>query len=214
MLNLNGKLEDYILNHSEEEPDVLKELYRETHVHIYHPRMLSGHLQGRVLKMLCEMIRPKNVLEIGTYTGYSAICFAEALKGKGKIHTIEINDELEEFIKKFVLRSGLGDKIQLYFGEALEIIPQIKTQFDLVFIDGDKKQYIEYYNAVFEKISEGGYIIVDNVLWDGKVIEEEQKLDEQTRAIIEFNALVQNDKRVENVLFPIRDGMMIIRKKE
>lgn len=214
MINLNGKLEEYILNHSEEEPEVLKELYRDTHVHIYHPRMLSGHLQGRVLKMLCEMIKPENVLEIGTYTGYSAICFAEALKGKAKVHTIEINDELEEFIRKFIVKSGFVDRIQLYFGEALDIIPQLNIKFDLVFIDGDKKQYGDYYKAVFDKIPVGGYIIADNVLWDGKVVEEDSKRDEQTKAILDFNELIKNDERVENVLFPIRDGMMIIRKKE
>ncbi len=212
-MDINVKLEQYILEHIEKEPEVLRELFRETHVNIYHPRMLSGHLQGRVLKMLCEMIRPRNILEIGTYTGYSAICFAEALDGNGKIHTIEINDELEEFIRFYLKKAGVENKVQLYFGDALKIIPSINTEFDLVFIDGDKKQYSEYYTSVFNKVKKGGYIFVDNVLWDGKVMDEISKQDEQTRAIIEFNTLIRNDTKVENVLFPIRDGMMIIRKK-
>lgn len=213
MIEINTKLEQYILSHTDQEPEVLKELYRDTHVHIYHPRMLSGHLQGRVLKMICEMICPENILEIGTYTGYSAICFAEGLKGNGKVHTIEINDELEEFTKKYVYKSGLQDRIELYYGDAIEIVPGLEMKFDLVFIDGDKKQYSKYYQIAFEKVKSGGYIIADNVLWDGKVVEEEAEKDEQTIAITEFNNLVQNDPRVENVIFPIRDGMMVIRKK-
>lgn len=213
MIEINTKLEQYILSHTDQEPEVLKELYRDTHVHIYHPRMLSGHLQGRVLKMICEMICPENILEIGTYTGYSAICFAEGLKGNGKVHTIEINDELEEFTKKYVYKSGLQDRIELYYGDAIEIVPGLEMKFDLVFIDGDKKQYSKYYQIAFEKVKSGGYIIADNVLWDGKVVEEEAEKDEQTMAITEFNNLVQNDPRVENVIFPIRDGMMVIRKK-
>ena len=213
MLEINSKLEQYILTHSDDEPEVLQKLFRDTHVHIYHPRMLSGHLQGRVLKILCEMINPENVLEIGTYTGYSAICFAEALKENGMIHSIEINDELEDFINKHIYDSGLKDKIRLYFGDALEIIPEMNITFDLVFIDGDKKQYIEYYQTVFEKLKKGGYIIADNVLWDGKVIDERSKQDEQTKAMVDFNTFVKQDKRVENVIFPIRDGIMVIRKK-
>lgn len=211
-MNINNDLEKYILEHSEPESDLLKELNRATNVHIYHPRMLSGHLQGRVLKMLSCMLKPKNILEIGTYTGYSALCFAEGLSPRGKIHTIEINDELEDFIKQYVNKSEYKDKIILYFGDALKIIPTLNLQFDLVFIDADKRQYIEYYNIVFDKIKTGGYIIADNVLWNGKVIEKFDDIDEQTRGIIDFNNFVQNDKRVSNVIFPIRDGMMVIKK--
>lgn len=207
------KIEQYILNHIEEESDVLKELSRATHVNIYHPRMLSGHLQGRVLKMLCEMIRPRNILEIGTYTGYSAICFAEALQIGGEVDTVEINDELEDFIRSFINKAGFENRIHLYIGDALRIIPAMDKEFDLVFIDGDKKQYSEYYSVVFGKLKKGGYIIADNVLWDGKVVDEVSLQDEQTKAIVEFNTLIQNDVRVENVLLPIRDGLMIIRKK-
>ncbi|MDD5572145.1 MAG: O-methyltransferase [Bacteroidales bacterium] len=213
MMNIDPALEKYILDHTEPETEVLKELSRQTHVHIYHPRMLSGHLQGKVLKMLCRMIKPVNVLEIGTYTGYSAICMAEGIPENGKIHTIEINDELEEFVKPFIKKAGFENKIKLYYGDALEIIPSMKLKFDLVFVDGDKKQYTEYYNLVFDMVNKGGYIIADNVLWDGKVLEDPGKTDEQTRGIMKFNELVQNDPRVENALFPIRDGIMVMRKK-
>jgi caffeoyl-CoA O-methyltransferase len=213
MIDFNADLEQYILDHCENETEILKDLSRQTHVHIYHPRRLSGHLQGRVLKMLCGMIKPLNILEIGTFTGYSAICLAEGLPKSGKIHTIEINDELEEFISPFISRAGFEEKIKLHFGDALKIIPTLNQTFDLVFIDGDKKQYCDYYKLVFDKVSDGGYIIADNVLWDGKVIEDKTKQDEQTLEIIKFNNLIQNDTRVENVIFPIRDGMMIIRKK-
>jgi len=211
-MNINYELEQYILEHSEQESDLLKELNRETNVHIYHPRMLSGHLQGSILKMLTCMLKPQNILEIGTYTGYSALCFAEGLSPEGKIHTIEINDELEDFIKQYVNKSENKDKIILHFGDALKIIPTLNLKFDLVFIDADKKQYIEYYKIVFDKVKEGGYIIADNVLWSGKVSENYNDTDEQTRGIIDFNNFVQNDKRVFNVIFPIRDGLMVIKK--
>ena len=200
-MNINYELEQYILEHSEQESDLLKELNRETNVHIYHPRMLSGHLQGSILKMLTCMLKPQNILEIGTYTGYSALCFAEGLSPEGKIHTIEINDELEDFIKQYVNKSENKDKIILHFGDALKIIPTLNLKFDLVFIDADKKQYIEYYKIVFDKVKEGGYIIADNVLWSGKVTENYNDTDEQTRGIIDFNNFVQNDKRVFNVIF-------------
>jgi len=212
-MNLNQYIEQYILDHTEPESDVLKELYRETNLHIYHPRMLSGHLQGRVLKMLSCMIKPSNILEIGTYTGYSAICLAEGLAQGGKIHTIEINDELEDFIRLFIAKAGFDDRIILHFGDALKIIPTLNQKFDLVFIDGDKRQYINYYNLVIEKVKHGGYIIADNVLWSGKVVENPEKMDEQTLGIVEFKRLVQADNRVSNVLFPIRDGMMVMQKR-
>ncbi|OFX41579.1 MAG: methyltransferase [Bacteroidetes bacterium GWA2_32_17] len=211
-MNINHDLEKYILEHSEQESDLLKELNRATNVHIYHPRMLSGHLQGRVLKMLSCMLKPENILEIGTYTGYSALCFAEGLSPQGKIHTIEINDELEDFIKQYVNQSEYKDKIILHFGDALKIIPTLNLQFDIVFIDADKCQYIDYYSVVFDKVKPNGYIIADNVLWNNKVIEDYNDTDEQTRGIIDFNNFVQNDKRVSNVIFSIRDGLMVIKK--
>jgi predicted O-methyltransferase YrrM len=211
-MNLSQDIEKYILDHSEPESDILRELNRETNVHIYHPRMLSGHLQGRVLKMLSSMIKPENVLEIGTYTGYSAICLAEGLQPNGKIHTIEINDELEDFIRPYIKKAGFENKIILHFGDALKIIPTLNINFDLVFIDGDKREYIEYYNSIINSVIKGGYIIADNVLWDGKVTESNENMDEQTLGIVNFNKMVQEDIRVSNVIFPIRDGMMIMQK--
>ncbi len=211
-MNLSREIEEYILGYSEPEPDVLRELNRETNIHIYHPRMLSGHLQGRILKMLSCMIKPKNVLEIGTYTGYSAICLAEGLVPEGKIQTIEINDELEDFIRPYIIKAGFENKIILHFGDALKIIPTLNINFDLVFIDGDKREYIDYYNSIIQKVISGGYIIADNVLWDGKVIENTANMDEQTLGIVNFNKMIQEDSRVSNVIFPIRDGMMVIQK--
>lgn len=211
-MNLNQEIEKYILDHTEPETDVLYELNRETNIQIYHPRMLSGHLQGRVLKMLCSMIKPKNILEIGTYTGYSAICFAEGLTYEGIIHSIEINDELEDFIRHYINAAGFNDKIKLYFGDALKIIPTLDLSFDLVFIDGDKRQYTDYYNSIFDKVIKGGYIIADNVLWNDKVIEKTENMDEYTIGIINFNKMIQEDSRVSNVIFPIRDGMMVMQK--
>ena len=211
-MNLNQEIEKYILDYSEPETDILRELNRDTNVQIYHPRMLSGHLQGRVLKMLSCMIKPKNVLEIGTYTGYSAICLAEGLGSMGKIHTIEINDELEEFIIPYIIKAGFENKIILHFGDALKIIPTLDINFDLVFIDGDKREYVDYYNTVFNKVVKGGFIIADNVLWDGKVTENIENMDEQTLGIVNFNKMIQADCRVSNVIFPIRDGMMVMQK--
>lgn len=211
-MNLNQDIEKYILDHTEPETEALYELNRETNIQIYHPRMLSGHLQGRVLKMLCSMIKPKLILEIGTYTGYSAICFAEGLSPEGKIHTIEINDELEDFIKSYINKAGFNEQIILHFGDALDIIPTINETFDLVFIDGDKRQYTDYYNSIFDKVIKGGFIIADNVLWNDKVIEDIENMDEYTLGIINFNTMIQNDSRVSNVIFPVRDGMMVMQK--
>lgn len=212
--DLSDKAEDYIIKHSGVVPDVLKELYRETQVSVYNPQMISGHIQGRVLKMLCRMVNPANVLEIGTFTGYSAICFAEALSKGAMVHTIEINDELEEFIQPYLSRSGFGDKIKLYIGDALEIIPALNLEFDMAFIDGDKRQYCKYFETVFPKLKPGGFIIADNVLWDNKVLEDERKYDEQTKGINDFNNMVQANTHSENVIFPLGDGLMIIRKKD
>lgn len=211
---ITKEIEDYIINHSEVEEEILQKINRETNAKMLHPRMLSGALQGQVLKMLTKMIRPKNVLEIGTFTGYSAISIALALEKNSTITTIDINDEIKDFTQKFIDESNLNKKIKFIIGDALEVIPKLQQTFDLVFIDGEKNEYLKYYNTVFDKINKGGYIIADNVLWSGKVIEKKIKNNDYfTKGIIEFNKSIQNDKRVENVIFPIRDGLMIIRKK-
>lgn len=211
---ITKEIEDYIINHSEVEEEILQKINRETNAKMLHPRMLSGALQGQVLKMLTKMIRPKNVLEIGTFTGYSAISIALALEKNSIITTIDINDEIKDFTQKFIDESNLNKKIKFIIGDALEVIPKLQQTFDLVFIDGEKNEYLKYYNTVFDKINKGGYIIADNVLWSGKVIEKKIKNNDYfTKGIIEFNKSIQNDKRVENVIFPIRDGLMIIRKK-
>jgi caffeoyl-CoA O-methyltransferase len=177
------------------------------------PRMLSGHLQGSLLKMFCRMIRPKQVLEIGTYTGYATICFAEFTDDDACIHTIEINPELEDFAMHFFKEAAVDHKIKYYSGDALHVIPTIDETFDVVFIDADKEHYVDYYHLVFDKVRSGGYIIADNVLWDGKVLNKAEAHDKETKGIIAFNETIQNDTRVENLLLPFRDGLMIIRKK-
>lgn len=210
---LPKEIENYVLKYSEIEPEILKELNHETWEKVLIPRMLSGHLQGRILSMLSHMINPKNILEIGTYTGYSAICFAEGLQKQGKIHTIDINEELETMVNKYIEKSNLKETITNHIGDAKEIIPTLTETFDLVFIDADKTSYSDYYDLVFDKVKKGGYIIADNVLWSGKVVEPEEKLDQDTLAIIEYSKKINSDERVQNVLFPIRDGLMISRKK-
>ncbi|HSY76603.1 MAG TPA: O-methyltransferase [Bacteroidia bacterium] len=209
---LPEELETYIENHTKPEPEVLKKLNRETHAHVLMPQMLSGHLQGRFLKMLTGMIQPQHVLEIGTFTGYSALCIAEGLPDGGTIHTIDINEELLAMVQKYIKESGSEKKVKTYTGNALEIIPKMNEVFDIVFIDADKKNYLNYYNIVFDKVRKGGYIIADNVLWSGKVIEKSAKPDEDTKSIMAYNNKVMTDPRVENVLVPIRDGLMIARK--
>jgi len=206
-------IEAYVLKHTEKEPEILNELNHETWEKILIPRMLSGHLQGRILSMLSHMISPTNILEIGTYTGYSALCFAEGLKLGGKIHTIDINEELESMVNKYIEKSNLKNTIINHIGDALEIIPTLSETFDIVFIDADKTNYSNYYELVFDKINPGGYIIADNVLWSGKVIENKENLDADTLALVNYCEKVQNDDRVQNVLFPVRDGLMITRKK-
>ncbi len=207
-------IEQYVIAHSEPEPEHLYDLNRKTHLKVLQPRMLSGHLQGRILSMLSNMIRPKRVLEIGTYTGYSAMCFAEGLADGGEIHTIDINEELEEIIRTHLEIAGLTDKIHLHFGDATEIIEKMEGSFDLVFIDADKTNYSRYYDLIIDRIPSGGYILADNVLWSGKVIDEKEvEKDPDTKAIVAFNEKIQNDDRVQNVLFPVRDGIMVIRKK-
>ncbi len=210
---ITSELNDYILSHIDEEEEILQKINRETNAKMIHPRMMSGHLQGKVLKMLTQMINPKNVLEIGTYTGYSAISIAFGLSEKSKIVTIDINDEIENFTRKFINKSKLNNKIEFIIGDALEIIPRLEITFDMIFIDGEKDEYVKYYDTVFDKLKIGGYIIADNVLWSGKVIEKNIKNNDYfTKGIIEFNNYVKADKRVENVIFTIRDGLNIIRK--
>lgn len=206
-------IEEYILNHSDKEDPILAELNRETNLKILRPRMLSGHLQGKVLEMISKMIHPEKILELGTYTGYSAICLAKGLKDNGTLHTIEINDELEEIIRKYLLKAGIENKVKLHFGNAQKIIPQLNEQFDLVFIDADKREYLEYYHLVFDYVKTGGFILADNVLWSGKVIELELPDDEYTKGIFDFNRFIKDDDRVEKVILPLRDGLTLIRKK-
>jgi len=205
--------EKYISEHSQTEDSVLKELFRETNLKILMPRMLSGPIQGKLLEFFSKMICPKNILEIGTYTGYSAICMAKGLAEDGILDSIEINDELEPIIRRYFAKAGVQEKIRLHFGDALEIVPHLNKMYSLVFIDADKRKYIEYYQSVFDKVLPGGFIIADNVLWNGKVLEYPMPIDEYTKGIDNFNKLVQNDTRVENLLLPLRDGLMIIRKK-
>ena len=206
-------IEEYILNHTETEDVVLQELNRETNLKVLRPRMISGHYQGKIIELISKMIKPKKILEIGTYTGYSAICWAKGLANNGIIHTIEINDELENMLNEYFKKANINNKVKLYIGNAIKIIPKINEVFDLAFIDADKPNYLNYYNLVFEKIKKGGYIIADNVLWDNKVITKNDKRDISTTGIKEFNNFVQNDDRVENLILNIRDGLMIVRKK-
>jgi len=209
---LSEEIEEYVIKHTEKEPQILNELNHETWEKVLIPRMLSGHLQGRVLSMLSHMISPKNVLEIGTYTGYSALCFTEGLQEGGEIHTIDINEELETMVKRYIEKSNLKNTVFNHIGNAVDIIPALNKKFDLVFIDADKTNYSNYYDLVFDKVKSGGYIIADNVLWSGKVVQK-NNLDDDTKALIEYSKKIHNDNRVQNVLFPIRDGLMIARKK-
>lgn len=204
-------LNEYIEAHSSPEGEYLYSLYRATNVEILNPHMASGHIQGRLLKLLVKMIRPKNILEIGTYTGYSAICMAEGLDSDGRLYTFEIDDELEDFTRKWIEGSPVGDKIIFTIGSALEIVPTLGTKFDLVFIDGNKREYIEYYEMAMKHLNDGGWILADNTLWDGHVIDPAYK-DSQTNGVRAFNEYICNDKRVEEVILPLRDGLTIIRK--
>lgn len=207
---IQPELQGYAERHSSPESSLLAAINRDTQAHVLMPGMLSGHLQGRVLAMLSKMIRPKTILEIGTYTGYSAICFAEGLPEGGKLVTIDKNEELEEKVRGSFEAAGLTHSIDYRIGNAMEIIPSLDMTFDLVFIDADKENYSNYYDMVIDKLNLNGFILADNVLWSGKVLEE--KADKDTEAIKAFNKKVTNDPRVENVLLPIRDGIMMIRK--
>lgn len=203
-------LDDYILSHSDEEPEYLYQLYRATNIHMLHGRMASGHLQGRLLKMLVRMIRPKNILEVGTFSGYSALCMAEGLEADGHIYTYEINDEQEEFTRPWIEQSPFADKITFIIGDAIKEAPRLGIMFDMVFIDGDKRTYKETYEALLPIVRKGGFIIADNTLWDGHVIDAAYDRDQQTLGIREFNDHVAADQRVEKVIIPMRDGLTLI----
>ena len=208
---INKDILEYSEKYSQQEPEILQELNRETHTKILNPRMLSGFFQGRLLSIISKLIKPKKVLEIGTYTGYSAICIAEGMNKNGIIHTIDKNEELNTIQKKYFKKSGLENNIIQYNGCALDIIPKIEEKFDLIFIDADKENYINYFNLVIDKLNNNGIILADNVLWSGKVINSEDH-DLTTNVLREFNRMINNDKRVETILLPIRDGISIIRK--
>lgn len=210
---LSNILEDYIEEHSQSEPELLAELSRETHLKVLQPRMITGHFQGRVLSLLSKIIAPKNILEIGTYTGYSAICLAEGLQKTGELHTIEINEELHGFQRKYFDRSGYGTQIIQHTGDALDIIPALDPTFDLVFIDAQKVNYDAYFEAVIQKTRPGGVILSDNVLWSGKVVEPVPQSDKATLALKAYNKKLQSDPRVETVILPIRDGLTLSRVK-
>ncbi len=211
-MKLSLELENYILENIGDEDDILKELDRETYLKTLYPRMLSGHWQGKVLTMISKMARPGSILEIGTFTGYSAICLAKGLAPGGQLITIEVEDELEGFAKRYFKKAGLEKRITQIIGDAVEVIGKLDHQFDLVFIDADKRQYCDYYRLVFDKVSSGGYIIADNTLWGGKVINPPAENDVQAKGIVAFNELIRKDKRVEKVILPVRDGITIIRK--
>ena len=207
---LPDEIESYAAQYSSKEDDVLSQLNRDTHLKVMLPQMLSGHIQGNFLKMMSHMVRPKNILEIGTYTGYSAICLAQGLQDRGKLFTIDINAELEDMCRKFFKEAGIEDKIDYRIGNALDIIPAINESLDLVFIDADKLNYAKYYDLVFDNVRSGGFIIADNVLWSGKVCQENH--DKDTAALHAYNEKINKDHRVENYLVPIRDGLMVARK--
>jgi predicted O-methyltransferase YrrM len=210
---LPEQLDDYVVRHSQPEPQVLQELSKETWQKVLNPRMLSGAFQGRVLSMLSKLIRPKKVLEIGTYTGYSAICIAEGLAENGIIYTLDKNEELEDLQNKYFEKSGYRNRIVQHFGNALEIIPTLDETFDFVFIDADKSNYPNYFKLIIDRMNSGGIILSDNVLWSGKVVEELDPKDADTKALLTYNKLLNSDERIETVLLPIRDGLTISRVK-
>ena len=207
-------LDEYILQHIEPEPDYLYRLWRATNIHMLHGRMASGHLQGRLLKMLVQMIQPKNILEVGTFSGYSALCMAEGLEEDGRLYTFEINDEQEDFTRPWIEGSPVADKIEFIIGDANVEAPKLGIVFDMAFIDGDKRTYQQTYETVLSLLRPGGFIIADNTLWDGHVIDPNYQKDQQTRGIETFNDFVKNDTRVEQVILPLRDGLTLIRKKK
>jgi caffeoyl-CoA O-methyltransferase len=210
---ITKELSDYCENNTSAETDILAQLNRETHLKVVSPRMLSGHLQGRFLSFISKLQQPKLVVEIGTYTGYSALCLAEGLAENGKLISIDVNEETSAFAKSFISKTEYANKIDLVLADAKDYIPTIKESIDLVFIDADKKNYLNYYHLVIDKLNKGGLIIADNVLWSGKITMSENAMDKETLALHQFNQFVQQDKRVENMLLPIRDGLMVVRKK-
>lgn len=213
MYFLPEALDKYIVDHSEDEPQLLQELTRETYQKVLQPIMLSGPYQGRVLGMLSKLISPKSILELGTFTGYSTLCLAEGLDKNGIIHTIDINEELEDFQRKYFNKSGFGNQIVQHIGNAIDIIPNIKEEFDLIFIDADKPNYSNYFHLVIDKLKSGGILLSDNVLWHGKVVEKLNPKDVSTKSVLEYNNLLKNDNRIETIVLPIRDGLTISRKK-
>ena len=213
MYFLPEALDNYVVAHSEQEPELLKQLTRETYQKVLQPIMLSGPYQGRVLSMISKLIHPKAILELGTFTGYSTLCLVEGLHSEGEIHTIDVNEELVDFQRKYFDKSGYGHQISQHTGSALDIIPKLNATFDLVFIDADKPNYCNYFNLIIDKLNKGGIILSDNVLWHGKVIEPVDEKDKSTKAVLEYNTLLRNDDRIETVLLPIRDGLTISRKK-
>lgn len=210
---LPQKIDDYVVAHSEKEPELLQQLNRETNQKVLQPRMLSGHYQGRILSLLSKLINPRKILEIGTYTGYSALCLAEGMQNEGALHTIDINEELIDLQKRYFDASPWKNQIVQHLGDATEIIPTLKGDFDLVFIDADKPNYPLYFQQIMEKLRPGGVILSDNVLWSGKVVEEIQEDDESTKALLEYNRLLAEDERLETVMLPVRDGLTISRRK-
>lgn len=208
---LPEKIDDYAVNHSQQEPKILQELTKETWQKVLNPRMLSGAFQGRVLSMISKLVQPKSILEIGTYTGYSALCLAEGLPEAGKLYTIDKNEELEELQATYFQKSAYKNQIKQYIGNAIDIIPTIDTKFDLVFIDADKSNYLNYFDLIIEKMNTGGVILSDNVLWSGKVVEELNPKDIDTKILLEYNQKLNEDDRLETVLLPIRDGLTISR---
>lgn len=204
-------LEKYLYEHSTPEDPVLEDLYRQTHIKFVNPNMASGHLQGKFLEMVSHMIKPQKILEIGTFTGYSSICLAKGLTDDGILYTIEINDEITDFTASYFSRAGVESKIKQLTGNALDIIPGLDQNFDLVFIDADKREYCDYYRVTFNKVKKGGFIVADNVLWGGQVLDK-TTTDQQSKGIIEFNEMIKNDNRIEKTILPIRDGLMIMRK--
>ncbi len=210
---MNDKAEEYILSLSAPEPPLLAELYRQTHLRLMNPRMASGHLQGRLLSLISKLIRPVNILEIGTFTGYGTICLAEGLADGGRIHTIDNDDEVLEFARPYFEKAGIMEKTVIHTGDARLLVPAINISFQLVYIDGEKREYPDYYRAVLPKLAPGGLMLADNVLWNNKVLQEPGKNDRSTQGVMEFNRMVMNDPGVEQIILPVRDGIMLIRKK-
>ncbi len=210
---LPQKIDDYVVQHTAKEPELLQKLNRETNQKVLQPRMLSGHYQGRILSMISKLVQPKYILEIGTYTGYSALCLAEGMQSDGMLHTIDVNEELVDLQKRYFTASAFASQITQHLGEASQIIPTLKGHFDLIFIDADKPNYPIYFRQIMEKLNPGGIIISDNVLWSGKVVEPVQEDDESTKALLEYNRLLAEDERLETVMLPVRDGLAISRRK-